>query len=402
MSEQPLVKELKKSSLYGDAEAVATKLIESGFKALLAGGAVRDALLGRPIKDMDLATSALPHEVEALFPDSIAIGKAFGVIGVKINSEIFEVATFRQDGDYQDGRRPQSIEFSSIIEDSKRRDFTINALYFDFETKKVVDLQNGQADLKNKMIRTVGDPKKRFNEDHLRILRALRFQSVLGFEIEPQTLRAIYEQSSLLENIARERITVEFEKLLMGQNFLLALKVSKDSGVFETLTQFTLTEKTIHRLAMSSEDLISRLSVLLFDQDPKLFFKRFRFSNQIASSVMRVLSLSQTLQKDRLGQKLKALGDPWGLHALSLLQSVRWSENQHSDDLDRLVKTLVQWGGSLPKPLLRSEDLIKLEMKTDQNFGKILNTCFIAQLEGQIKTQQEAINFAVEWDPKSS
>jgi poly(A) polymerase len=187
---------------------------KAGFTAFFAGGSVRDKLLGRPAKDYDIATSARPEQIEALFPKTVAVGKAFGVIVVVQDGTETEVATFRSDGGYQDGRRPDSIEFRGAAEDAKRRDFTVNGIFYDPLEDQIIDYVSGQEDLKKKIIRAIGDPDKRFAEDHLRMLRAIRFAHTLGFTIEPATRAAIQKHAPDLAKISAERIENEFSRTL--------------------------------------------------------------------------------------------------------------------------------------------------------------------------------------------
>ncbi|MDA3872437.1 MAG: CCA tRNA nucleotidyltransferase [Kiritimatiellae bacterium] len=189
-------------------------LQDAGFDTFFAGGWVRDLLLGRESKDIDIATRARPDQVETLFPRTHAIGKAFGVIQVVEDGEVFEVATFRRDLAYQDGRRPEGYEPSSPEEDAARRDFTINGLFLDPRNGDLRDYVNGVSDIQAGIIRAIGDPALRFQEDHLRMLRAVRFASVLEFDIEPATRRATQEKAALLTKVSAERIRVEFVRLL--------------------------------------------------------------------------------------------------------------------------------------------------------------------------------------------
>lgn len=190
------------------------RLREAGFEVLFAGGCVRDWLLGRAPHDIDLASDASPDEVEALFEHTHSLGKAFGVIQVMMGDEPFEVTTFRRDLDSSDGRRPAGIVPSTPEEDAKRRDFTVNGLFMDPVSAEIIDYVGGQQDLRRGIIRAIGDPAERFREDHLRMLRAVRFAAVLGFEIEEQTKAAIRERAADLERISVERIRTEFVRLL--------------------------------------------------------------------------------------------------------------------------------------------------------------------------------------------
>ena len=198
-----------------EACAVARALCAAGHTALFAGGCVRDALLERPLKDIDIATSATPDEVERLFPGTtVAVGKAFGVIVVVRNSLPFEVATFRADGAYTDGRRPDAIRFTDAAEDAKRRDFTINGLFYDPATGQLLDFVDGRADLAAGVVRAIGNPAARFREDHLRLLRAVRFTAVLGFRLDPATAAAARDAAPLLADVSAERIGSELTRML--------------------------------------------------------------------------------------------------------------------------------------------------------------------------------------------
>lgn len=196
------------------ASDILKQIRRAGFTAFFAGGSVRDRLLGRPAKDFDIATNARPEQIEALFPKTVAVGKAFGVIVVVQDGTETEVATFRTDGGYQDGRRPDSVEFCGAEEDAKRRDFTVNGMFYDPAEDRVIDYVGGQIDLEKKLIRAIGDPGRRFAEDRLRMLRAVRFAHTLGFQIEPATRAAIRVHAPGLTEISAERIENEFSRIL--------------------------------------------------------------------------------------------------------------------------------------------------------------------------------------------
>jgi len=209
-----------KKSIPTEVKDTAEKIKKAGFEAYLVGGCVRDLFLKRFPKDWDIATNATPQEIQKIFPESIYENR-FGTVGVKTNSEkeslkVIEVTTFRLEGKYTDKRHPDEIRFAETIEeDLARRDFTINAIALDIQSLKVIDPYEGRKDLKNRIIRTVGESKKRFSEDALRLLRAVRLAVELDFEIEAQTAEAIKEESRLLEMIAKERIRDELVKILM-------------------------------------------------------------------------------------------------------------------------------------------------------------------------------------------
>ena len=191
-------------------------LEDAGFAACFVGGCVRDTLLGRPVHDWDVTTSALPEEIMALFPRCIPTGIKHGTVTVLLNGESFEVTTFPRDGAYHDGRHPDGVVFvPNLTEDLARRDFTINAMAMHLDGR-ITDCFDGEADLKRGIIRCVGDPERRFREDALRMLRALRFSAQLGFQIEDDTARAIRENAGLCRLLSRERVCAEAEKTLLS------------------------------------------------------------------------------------------------------------------------------------------------------------------------------------------
>ncbi len=204
-----------RSPLEQEAAQILRLLREQGYDTYWAGGCVRDKLLGRPPKDIDIATGARPEDIARLFPHAKEVGRAFGVMLIPSGDHAFEVSTFRKDRAYVDGRHPTSVEFTEAEEDARRRDFTINALFYDPVEDRVVDYVNGQRDLKDRLIRAIGRPDDRFAEDHLRLLRAVRFASVLQFCIEPGTFSAIQRLAPMIHRISAERIQQELTRLLL-------------------------------------------------------------------------------------------------------------------------------------------------------------------------------------------
>lgn len=203
-------------STRADALAVAERLVAAGHRALFAGGCVRDRLLGRTPGDHDVATSATPEQVEALFPRALTVGARFGVVVVPVEGGNVEVATFRADGRYVDGRRPEGVVFSDPPTDASRRDFTVNGLFEDPVTGEVLDYVGGRADLAARLLRAIGDPEARFREDHLRLLRAVRFAVRLGFALEPATAAAIRRLAPLAADVSAERTRDELVKILVA------------------------------------------------------------------------------------------------------------------------------------------------------------------------------------------
>jgi tRNA nucleotidyltransferase (CCA-adding enzyme) len=219
-------------NLPNDAKKLIDLLLSNGYKAYAVGGCVRDEIMGRSGGDVDITSSAKPNELEQILNDNnikyIETGLKHGTVTAVLNHIPYEITTFRSDGEYKDNRHPEKVEYvSDISEDLARRDFTVNALAYN-DSDGVVDLYGGVDDIQNKIIRAVGNPNKRFQEDALRIMRALRFSSVLGFEIEKNTKQAIFDNKDLLLNIASERLYVELIKLLMGDNVEQVLTQYRD------------------------------------------------------------------------------------------------------------------------------------------------------------------------------
>lgn len=214
---------------------IVKKLQSKGFIAYWAGGCVRDILMGTTPEDYDIVTSATPDQVEVLFEKTIPIGKKFGVILAKEGVHDYEIATFRSDSGYSDGRRPDAIEFKSPEEDALRRDFTINGLFYDPIADQIHDFTCGKIDLNAKIIRFIGDPETRILEDNLRILRAVRFKNTLDFQYHPETYKAVKKHSHLIKNVSAERIQAELNKILKHPNRVEALQDLEDLGLLQEL-----------------------------------------------------------------------------------------------------------------------------------------------------------------------
>ncbi len=197
-----------------DATTICQVFRNNGFQGVFAGGCVRDQLLGIEPNDYDIATNATPNEIKKIFPNAIGVGKNFGIMLVHIGESKCEVATFRTDGAYSDGRRPDSVSFATMKEDAERRDFTINAIFYDPVSEVYHDFKNGKLDIINKVLRFVGDPYKRIQEDHLRIMRAIRFAVKYDLKIDHLTECALREHADLINNLPKERIVQEFNKIL--------------------------------------------------------------------------------------------------------------------------------------------------------------------------------------------
>lgn len=365
---------------FRDAREVCYQLNQAGYQAYLAGGCVRDALLGHHSHDFDVATNARPEEIEELFPKSLPVGKQFGVVILPFAGFQVEVATFRLDGEYQDGRHPDQVTYSTPDEDARRRDFTVNALFYDLKEEKVIDFVGGIADLDRRVLRTVGDPQKRFAEDRLRILRAVRIASQLGFEIERETFQAVKDWAKEVCVVSQERVTAELKKMLSQENRVQALHDLQVSGlaqeILPELEYFSInhemaTRKTKHLAQLLGEE--SRpgvlLSLLLWqeieslrgelvsadDWAPlvkglvELILRRLKCSNQEISETVFVLThyreLLEVTESDDFKPyprthlpridvgKLLLLDRPEGLSLLDFAMAVSAQENMGQEQL---------------------------------------------------------------------
>ena len=269
-----------KLTIPSNAEKILQVLNENGYEAYVVGGCVRDSILDRNPNDWDITTSASPYQVKELFPRTIDTGLQHGTVTVMMDKEGYEITTYRVDGDYEDGRHPKEVTFtSSLEEDLKRRDFTINAMAY-HPKEGLVDLFHGMDDMENKIIRCVGDPMERFHEDALRIMRAVRFSAQLGFEIEEQTKAGISRLTSNLKNVSAERIQAELVKLLVSphpdylraayetgitKEFLPEFDLCMETEQNTPYHCFTVGEHILHSLLYVEADKVLRLTMLLHD-----------------------------------------------------------------------------------------------------------------------------------------
>lgn len=261
---------------------ITARLRDAGYQAYVVGGAVRDALLGRAAHDWDVATDALPQVVLDLFPHAVPTGLRFGTVTLPTAPGLVEVTTFRGEGTYSDGRRPDVVTFGSVIDDDlARRDFTVNAIAYEDKTDHIVDPFGGQADLAAKLIRAVGDPRRRFAEDGLRLMRAARLAAQLGFSLERTTLAAATQQRALVCRVAAERVRDELTKLLLAPRPDAGLRLLRHTGLLgEVLPEFQscvgfqqhcnqhkwdVWEHTVRVVAATPVDLTLRLAALFHD-----------------------------------------------------------------------------------------------------------------------------------------
>jgi tRNA nucleotidyltransferase (CCA-adding enzyme) len=286
------------------ALSIIDRLKAYGHEAYFVGGAVRDYLLRRPIGDIDIATSALPEEVMRIFPKTIGVGMEHGTVVVVHEGTPYEVTTFRIEGKYEDYRRPESVTFvRSLFEDLKRRDFTMNAIAMD-ENGELIDPFAGQEAIQNKIIKTVGNAKERFSEDALRMMRALRFVSQLGFSLSAETKEAIQELAPLLANISVERITIEFEKLLQGPKSQEALSLLVETNLYTYMPGLAEKRKKLESMpayewtALAERaEYWSLFSYLLNVQHALIpFLRLWKLPNQLMKDVQMILNILEAVK----------------------------------------------------------------------------------------------------------
>ncbi|MBT2649282.1 CCA tRNA nucleotidyltransferase [Bacillus sp. ISL-34] len=270
---------------------------EAGYEAYFVGGSVRDYILGRPINDVDIATSATPQEIKRIFPNTADIGIDHGTVLVITDTGTYEITTFRTESGYSDFRRPDAVQFvRSLTEDLQRRDFTMNAMAMD-KTGKIIDPFNGKRDLAEKRIITVGNPHERFHEDALRMMRALRFVSQLDFALDTETFDSLKVNAQIISEIAVERILVEFEKLLAGSNKIRAFSLLLESGLYQYLPLFSgkkdhlmdLLNLPLHQL--KAAEIWSIIMVHTKDQEMEEALREWKLPLKTIRNVQRTIQL---------------------------------------------------------------------------------------------------------------
>jgi poly(A) polymerase len=420
--------------------AIVRRLQTAGFKAFWVGGCVRDLLLGRTPKDYDVVTSALPDDIERIFPKRIAVGKKFGVMVVVEENLHFQVATFRAEADYKDGRHPEQVTFGDAMADAQRRDFTVNGLFLDPVTDTLHDWVGGKADIQARIIRTIGKPEERFAEDHLRMLRAVRLAAQLGFEIEPGTLAAVKANPQKIRGISAERIRDELLRLFSPPHASRGLELLRESGLLEqVLPELAATvtceqSPDFHPEGSVFNHLVLMLKHLPPDADPLLpwaallhdiakpvtastdpktssihFYGHERVGAEMAGSILDRLRFprKQTddivqavrchmqfkdateMRKSTLRRLLLRPTFPLelALHKLDCLGSHRRLDVY--DFLVRQAKELEDQPQIKP-PLLKGDDLIAMGFKPGPAMGEVLAELREKQLQDEITTAEQA------------
>ncbi len=424
------------------AHDIVRRLRAAGHVAFYAGGSVRDLLRGQIPKDIDIATAARPEAVQKMFSRTYAVGAHFGVIVVLEDGFQFEVATFRSDGAYLDGRRPAEVHFSTAEEDAARRDFTINGMFFDPEAGDVIDFVDGRADLEARLIRAIGDPAQRFAEDRLRILRAVRFATVLGFEIDPSTWDAVVAQASSIKEISAERIREELVRIFLSPQRVRGWDLLDASGLMgailpeleamkgceqppqfhpegdvfkhtrimlELLPQdaslplvFSVLFHDIGKPPTSSVDENGRIRFNGHDrvgaEMTEVVMERLRFSRaEIDATVeaVRQHMVFKDVPNMRVAKLKRFMARPTFDDELELHRVDCASSHGMMDNYDFLQQKSEEFANEpiIPPPLVRGDDLIELGLKPGPRFGEILEAVETRQLEGMLGSRAEALEW---------
>jgi poly(A) polymerase len=385
------------------------QLRDSGFEALLAGGCVRDMLLGRVASDYDVATNARPEEVIKLFKRTLKVGAKFGVVIVLIEDKQVEVATFRTETGYADGRHPSAVEFAGAAEDASRRDFTINGMLYDPLKKEVIDFVGGQADLKKGLIRTIGKPEERFGEDFLRMLRAVRFSTQLGFTIEPQTFSAICSNSKHITKISGERIAMELEAILVSPNRSAGVSLLAESGLAEAIfpgfdgEKIDAGIKVISQLRKKSNFPLA-LACLFAGCPTEFAMERCAVLKLSRSQTKHIKFLlegrGELLDENMSLAKLKLIAsEPYFRDLYELQRAIQRAESRSVGALVKLRKRIKALGDVelRPKPILDGHTLIRLGAAQGPEVGQLAEEMYIAQLEGKLQDKEQAEQWVQNW-----
>ena len=420
------------------ALSIVQRLRQEGYESYLAGGCVRDMLLHKSPKDYDIATSARPEDVQRVFSDTVPVGAQFGVILVLVEGDPFQVASFRYDGPYLDGRRPIHVRYGSLREDIQRRDFTINGMVYDPIDDRLIDLVEGQKDLARQTIRAIGDARQRFEEDRLRMIRAVRFAASLEFTIEAETFAAIQELAPTIAQISWERIGDEMTRILTEGGARRGFELLDDCGLLATLMPeitamkgtpqspdyhpegdvFQHTMLLLRHLEAPSETLA--YGCLLHDVAKPLcvrqeaqritFYGHTERGAEIAEAILKRLKRSRTV-RDRVAYLVR--------NHLRLVQAPKMRLSTlkrflREDGIDELLELAridaLSSNGDLqyyrfckermgelkddeirPQPLLRGGDLIAIGLTPGPSFADILRQAEDAQLGGELTSRPEAL-----------
>src|SRR5438105_3046434 len=441
-SEAATVIAMEASSMQEAARRIVERLRGEGHIAYFAGGCVRDIVRDVTPKDYDIATNASPETVQKIFPRTHAVGAHFGVIIVLENDFQFEVATFRSDEAYIDGRHPSAVHFSSPEEDAQRRDFTINGMFYDPVAEQVIDLVGGQADIAAKLVRAIGEPAKRFTEDRLRMLRAVRFATVLDYQIDNQTWEALVANATSINQISAERIRDELMRIFLSPNRVRGWDLLDSSGLMPVILpeleamKGVLQPEQFHpegdvfvhtrlMLQLLPEEVSGPLvlAVLFHDVAKPVtatvdktgrirFNEHDRIGAQMTEAIMRRLRFSgaeidATIEmvrqhmvfKDapnmRVAKLKRFIARPTFEDELELHRVDCESSHRILDNYEFLLRKREEFANEpiIPPPLVRGDDLIALGLKPGPKFGEILEAVETRQLEGTLRTRDAALDW---------
>jgi poly(A) polymerase len=436
------MKERALSPMEETAREIAARLRKEGHIAYFAGGCVRDIVRSVTPKDFDIATDAKPETVQQLFPRTYAVGAHFGVIIVLENDFQFEVATFRSDEAYIDGRHPSAVHFSSPEEDARRRDFAINGMFYDPVAEEVIDFVGGRADIDAKLVRAIGDPAQRFAEDRLRMLRAVRFATVLDYTIDKQTWDALVASATAINEISAERIRDELVRIFLSPNRTRGWDLLDSSGLMRAILpeldrmkgvlqpeQFHPEGDVFEHTRLMLQFLPEKVSVplvfavLLHDVAKPVTATvdetgRIRFSGhdragaEMAEKIMRRLRFSgaeiedtvemvrqhmvfKDVPKMREAKLKRFMARPTFDEELELHRVDCEGSHRMLDNYEFLLRKREEFANEpiIPPPLVRGDDLIALGLKPGPQFGEILEEVETRQLEGNLRTREEALQW---------
>lgn len=378
------------------ATQVAKRLSKNNFLAYFAGGCVRDRLLGIEPEDYDVATDATPAQVEAIFSHARGVGEAFGVMLVGQGGRTIEVATFRTDGAYVDHRHPTDVSFGTPKEDAHRRDFTINGLFEDPLSGTIIDFVNGQEDLKRRVLRAIGDPAARLEEDHLRMLRAVRFAARFEFSIDDATAKAISVRAAHLQGISKERIGNELRRMFSHPTRRRAAELIESFGLDE-VTLGTHCESLRARLDAldPTSPWVDALAAWMLDRGAEASIaalaKRLVLSNHEARDLEGVIaSRPKEWFTWSVAQKKRRAAHPLFQRALGLWET---EDGAHAAEVREDLKPL-EAEGLAPTRLLSGSDLIDAGFGEGKHLGTILEAVYDAQLEGLVTSAKDAMAMA--------
>src|SRR5262245_54129823 len=386
------------------AVEIIQKLRQHGHEAYLVGGCVRDMVLGIDPSDYDIATSAHPEQVVSIFPRTQAIGAQFGVVLVIHRGHPFEVATFRSDDAYVDGRRPTGVSFTNAQRDVLRRDFTINGLLYDPISKEILDYVSGRQDIEDRVIRAIGDPRQRFEEDKLRVLRAVRFGARLGYTIADDTWAAVRQMAPLIHQVSSERIREELVRILTEGEAARGVRMLEEAGLrHEILPEVHWSEQLDRalRLLNRGAEPDFAMAVLLHETPPAEVIRiveRLKFSRaEMQHTVSLVENLPKFATVDQLSTsalkrffRLPRFADHLELARIHGIATV--------DDLRQYQYASGKYQGwsrqeIAPAPLISGQDLIEMGYAPGPRFKTILAQVEDEQLEGRIVSREEALDF---------